>query len=100
MRSMNLPLLVLTMSLLSLQGCTQVVKSGPTSAIHRVAPNMIRTLGADQTFSNLSAHSVAQRVRALQGGEAFNVLAMSAGGADGAFGVGALVGLTRSGSRP
>jgi predicted acylesterase/phospholipase RssA len=61
---------------------------------------MIRTLGADQTFSNLSAHSVAQRVRAQHGGETLNILAMSAGGADGAFGAGALVGLTRSGSRP
>jgi predicted acylesterase/phospholipase RssA len=61
---------------------------------------MIRTLGPDQTFSNLSAHSVAQRVRALHGGEVLNILAMSAGGADGAFGAGALVGLTRSGSRP
>jgi predicted acylesterase/phospholipase RssA len=36
----------------------------------------------------------------MHGGEALNILAMSAGGADGAFSAGALVGLTRSGSRP
>jgi predicted acylesterase/phospholipase RssA len=93
-------LIAIAVSLLSLQGCTQVVKSDSTSPNHGGVPNMIRTLGADQTFSNLSTHTVAQRVRALHGGEVLNILALSAGGADGAFGAGALVGLTRSGSRP
>jgi hypothetical protein len=93
-------LIAFAVSLLFLQGCTQVVRSESTTPNHRGAPNMIRTLGPDQTFSNLSIHSVARRVRASHDAEVINILAMSAGGADGAFGAGALVGLTRSGLRP
>jgi predicted acylesterase/phospholipase RssA len=43
---------------------------------------------------------VAERLRALHRGEPLNVLALSGGGAAGAFGAGAVAGLTRSGSRP
>jgi hypothetical protein len=93
-------LIVFVVSLFSLQGCLQVAKSDSRTPSHRGELNMIRTLGADQTFSNLSIYSVAQRVRASHGTEVINILAMSAGGADGAFGAGALVGLTHSGSRP
>jgi predicted acylesterase/phospholipase RssA len=93
-------LIAFVVSLFSLQGCLQVAKSDSRTPIHRGEPNMIRTLGADHTFSNLSIYSVAQRVRAAHGTEVINILAMSAGGADGAFGAGALVGLTHSGSRP
>jgi predicted acylesterase/phospholipase RssA len=93
-------LIAFVVSLFSLQGCLQVAKSDSRTPIHRGEPNMIRTLGADQTFSNLSIYSIAQRVRAARGTEVINILAMSAGGADGAFGAGALVGLTHSGSRP
>jgi predicted acylesterase/phospholipase RssA len=39
-------------------------------------------------------------MRAQRVGQPFNILALSGGGADGAFGAGALVGLTRSASRP
>src|SRR6202030_119668 len=60
----------------------------------------IRTLGSDQRFSQLSAASVAERLRAARGGEPLSILALSGGGAFGAFGAGAMVGLTRSGSRP
>ena len=87
-------------SLLSLQGCAHIVRPDSTSLHQGGTPTMVRTLGADQTFSNLSTHSVAQRVRTLRGGETPKILAMSGGGANGAFGAGALVGLTRSGSRP
>ncbi len=93
-------LILLAVSLFSLQGCARVIKPDATSPLQSGAPTMIRTLGADQTFSNLSTHSVAQRVRTLRAGETPNILAMSGGGANGAFGAGALVGLTRSGSRP
>jgi outer membrane scaffolding protein for murein synthesis (MipA/OmpV family) len=56
---------------------------------------------AQSLIAGVPEHTVkSQRVRALHGGETLNILAMSAGGADGAFGAGALVGLTRSGSRP
>jgi hypothetical protein len=89
---------------LVLQGCAGVVVSEATPAADWQAPldrpMTIRTLGSDQRFSRLSSASVAERLRAMRGGEPFNVLALSGGGAFGAFGAGAMVGLTRSGSRP
>jgi predicted acylesterase/phospholipase RssA len=44
--------------------------------------------------------SVAQRAREVRPGQPFNILALSGGGADGAFGAGALIGLTQAGARP
>ena len=93
-------LILFVVSLCSLQGCARVIKPDTTLHAQNGAPTMVRTLGPDGTFSNLSTHSVAQRVRTLRKGETLNILAMSGGGANGAFGAGALVGLTRSGSRP
>jgi predicted acylesterase/phospholipase RssA len=93
-------LIAFVVSLFSLQACLQAVKPDSRTPIHRGEPNVIRTLGADHTFSNLSIYSVAQRVRSSHGTEVINILAMSAGGAEGAFGAGALVGLTHSGLRP
>jgi predicted acylesterase/phospholipase RssA len=43
---------------------------------------------------------VAERLRRLHPGEPLNILALSGGGADGAFGAGAVAGLAHSGSRP
>ena len=88
------------LSLLALQGCAVVAVGDSKSPAEAGAPNMIRTLGPDQMFSNLSALSVARRIRTWHADETLTILAMSGGGADGAFGAGALVGLTRSGSRP
>ena len=85
--------------LLVLQGCAQ-------TAIHQAppapgsAPNSIRTLGADQRFSTVSSESIARRVRAKLADHPVNILALSGDAADGAFGAGALVGLTQSASRP
>jgi predicted acylesterase/phospholipase RssA len=53
-----------------------------------------------QRFSTLSSQSVARHLRAQRAGQPVNILALSGGGADGAFGAGALVGLTRSALRP
>ena len=92
-------ILLTCVSLLTLQGCARIAVREPTSA-HGEAPNAIRTLGPDQRFSTLSAPSVARRLHALRAGQPVNILALSGGGADGAFGAGALVGLTRSASRP
>jgi predicted acylesterase/phospholipase RssA len=93
-------LLLSGVSLLAMQGCTRLAIREPTSA-RGEAPNAIRTLGPDQRFSTLTSKSVASRLRAAQhGGQGINILALSGGGANGAFGAGALVGLTRSGSRP
>ncbi len=85
--------------LLTLQGCARVAVREPTLA-QGEAPNAIRTLGPDQRFSTLSSQNVAQRLREQHAGRPVNILALSGGGADGAFGAGALVGLTRSASRP
>jgi predicted acylesterase/phospholipase RssA len=60
----------------------------------------IRTFDASHQFSQVSAIIVAGRLRAPHPGEPLNILALSGGGADGAFGAGAVAGLTRSGSRP
>jgi len=92
-------ILLTCVSLLALQGCARIAIREPTSAPGE-APNAIRTLGPDQRFSTLSSQSVARRLRAQRAGQPINILALSGGGADGAFGAGALVGLTRSASRP
>jgi predicted acylesterase/phospholipase RssA len=65
-----------------------------------ILPTTIRTLGADQQFSQLSSTTVAELWQARHPGEPLNILALSGGGAAGAFGAGAVAGLTRSGSRP
>jgi predicted acylesterase/phospholipase RssA len=85
---------------LLLLGCAPLVIREAKSPAQTDAPNAIRTLGADRRFSTLSAQSVAKRLHALRADETVNILALSGGGADGAFGAGAVVGLTRSGSRP
>jgi predicted acylesterase/phospholipase RssA len=63
-------------------------------------PTTIRTLDTEHRFSQLSSTVVAKRLRALHPGEPLNILALSGGGAAGAFGAGAVAGLTRSGSWP
>jgi predicted acylesterase/phospholipase RssA len=89
---------------LALHGCAGFVTSEATPSSHRQPPVdrpvTIRTLGSDQRFSQLSSAAVAERLRALHTGEPLNILALSGGGAFGAFGAGAMVGLARSGSRP
>jgi predicted acylesterase/phospholipase RssA len=60
----------------------------------------IRTLTPEHTFTQVSTATVARQLRALHEGEPLNILAISGGGSGGAFGAGAVAGLTRSGSRP
>jgi predicted acylesterase/phospholipase RssA len=90
---------------LVIQGCAGLVVGETTTPATDWQPPLdqpmtIRTLGSDGRFSQLSSASVAQRLRALHGGEPLSILALSGGGAFGAFGAGAMVGLTRSGTRP
>ena len=59
-----------------------------------------RTLGPDQTFLELSSVSAAEQLRAARAGKSLTILALSGGGAGGAFGAGAIAGLTRAGVRP
>ena len=96
-------LLTCVASLFTLQGCAPVVMTAPSPPAAEVAtdsPGGIRMLGADHRFAAVSIQSVARRARTLRGGEPVSILALSGGGADGAFGAGALVGLTNAGARP
>ena len=89
------------MILITLGGCASVRTANSRAHIETSeASNTIRTLGSDHRFSSLSTQSVAQRLPGGHAGEPVSILALSGGGADGAFGAGALVGLTRSGLRP
>jgi len=89
-------------ALFTLQGCAPVLLRAPLPPHSNVAANTptdIRMMGADRRFAYESIQRVARRAHDLQKGEPFSVLALSGGGADGAFGAGALVGLSRSGAR-
>jgi predicted acylesterase/phospholipase RssA len=63
-------------------------------------PETVRFLGLDRRFMLAHAGEKLSRLRAAAHGETLNILALSGGGAGGAFGTGALVGLTRRGDRP
>jgi predicted acylesterase/phospholipase RssA len=60
----------------------------------------VRTLTADGHFEVLSSRVVARLLKARLGDQPLSILALSGGGATGAFGAGALAGLARSGTRP
>jgi predicted acylesterase/phospholipase RssA len=103
----RLPLAILLIGLvclLALEGCAGLAVSASHSPVDLQPladrPMTIRTLGADHRFSQLSSATVADRLRALHAGEPLNILALSGGGSAGAFGAGAVAGLTRSGARP
>jgi predicted acylesterase/phospholipase RssA len=96
-------LLTCIVCLFALQGCAPVVMTAPSAPGADGAtdlPGGIRTLGADHRFADVSIQGAARRARNLSGGEPISILALSGGGADGAFGAGALVGLTNIGARP
>jgi predicted acylesterase/phospholipase RssA len=106
-RELRRPLAILFICLVCLcvlQGCAGFAVSESRSSVDRQPPVemplTIRTLDTEHRFSRLSSTTVAERLRARHPGETFNILALSGGGAAGAFGAGAVAGLTRSGSRP
>jgi hypothetical protein len=86
-------LLLCLTSLLTLGGCAPVITRTPlamhTEELSGGSAETIRTLGADQQFAELPIASVAQRAHQLRPEEPFRILALSGGGADGAFGAGA-----------
>ena len=87
-----------------LPGCTSLGPQLPMSPTDEVesggfAPD-VRTLGPDGEFELLSSDEVARRLHAGLGERPLSILALSSGGASGAFGAGALAGLTTSGTRP
>ena len=63
-------------------------------------PLSVRTLGADHRYAQISSAELGARLMRQSGGRPLDILALSGGGAGGAFGAGALVGLTDSGRRP
>ncbi|MFZ0009700.1 MAG: patatin-like phospholipase family protein [Steroidobacteraceae bacterium] len=87
----------------TLTGCASLGPELPTvtadEAYLEVRPG-IRTLDADGRFEVLPSSVVAQRLQARLGNQRISILALSSGGATGAFGAGALAGLTRSATRP
>jgi predicted acylesterase/phospholipase RssA len=87
-----------------LQGCAGLAvseaKSRDDGRLLGELPMSFRTMGADHRFSELSSAAVAEQLRTLRAGESLKILALSGGGAGGAFGAGAVAGLTRSGARP
>ena len=90
-------------SLLALDACASAALRAPLAnraEDSSQAPETIRTLRADQQFVELPIASVAQRAREMRPAQPFNILALSGGGADGAFGAGALIGLAQAGTRP
>jgi len=96
-------LLASVLSLCTLQGCTPMVMRKPSTPPAEAATDSsggIRVMGADHRFADVSIRSVARQAQDLRGVEPITILALSGGGADGAFGAGALVGLTHAGARP
>jgi predicted acylesterase/phospholipase RssA len=97
-------LLICPVCPLVLQGCAGLAVAESTAMVDwqppANVPMTIRTLNADGRFSQVSSVTAAERLRALHPGEPLDILALSGGGAYGAFGAGAVAGLTRTGSRP
>jgi predicted acylesterase/phospholipase RssA len=93
-------LLMCVLSVCGLQGCAVVRQPSPSLQATTGSPGGIRVMGADHRFADVSIGSVARRAQDLRGDEPVTILALSGGGADGAFGAGALVGLTQAGVRP
>ena len=90
--------------LFALMGCAGLIVdyTTPSADLQPPAnlPMMIRTLGTDHQFSQVSSIIMANRLRALHAEEPLSILALSGGGNAGAFGAGAVAGLTLSGARP
>jgi predicted acylesterase/phospholipase RssA len=89
---------------LLLEGCAGLALSESTSSVDGrqpvERPMTFRTLGSDRQFSELSSVTAAEQLRAARAGKPLKILALSGGGTGGAFGAGAVAGLTHAGARP
>jgi len=88
-----------------LAACTTLPRgeapSGATgAATPRGFPAGVRILSADRYSLWTRSNEILSRLQAAASDGSVDILAISGGGAGGAFGAGALVGLTRKGSRP
>lgn len=97
-----LPLSVFCLALLV--GCTLPRRDANTAMFTAATPvgfsSDVRYYSADWRNLDTRAAARLQRIRNASPDGRVNVLALSGGGAGGAFGAGALVGLTRRGERP
>lgn len=96
--------LALLGAILLLAGCASLGPQLPMSAADETVstePSFgVRTLDANGEFETLSSQEVARRLRSRFGSQPLGILALSSGGANGAFGAGALAGAARGGARP
>jgi hypothetical protein len=87
-----------------LAGCTLPRREAPTAFFDSATPvgfpSNVRYYSADWRKLGPRASEKLQRVRSASPDGTIDVLALSGGGAAGAFGAGALVGLSRRGERP
>jgi predicted acylesterase/phospholipase RssA len=103
-RVINVLSLFCFVCMLMLEGCVGLALSESKSPVDGRQPTerpmTFRTLGPDQQFSELSSVTATEQLRAARAGTPLTILALSGGGAGGAFGAGAVVGLTGAGMRP
>jgi predicted acylesterase/phospholipase RssA len=96
--------LLLVWAVAVLAGCTSLGPELPMASGDEPGPQElslgVRTLGPDGEFEVLPSSLVARRLETRFPDRPLSLLALSGGGASGAFGAGAVVGLTRSGGRP
>jgi predicted acylesterase/phospholipase RssA len=96
--------LALLGAVLLLAGCASLGPQLPMSVADETASEEIsfgvRTLDANGQFEVLSSREVARRIESRLGDRPLTILAFSSGGANGAFGAGALIGATHGGTRP
>ena len=97
--------LLCLIGILSLVACgTLPRRPAPPAAAEPVAPKgfpaTVRFVGSDTRRVRGREVPTRQRIRAARGDGPLNILALSGGGAGGAFGAGALVGLGQRGERP
>jgi predicted acylesterase/phospholipase RssA len=90
--------------LLVLEGCAGLAVRESKSPVGgrqpAELPMTFRTLGSDLRFTEVSSGTSAEQLRATRAGSPLTILALSGGGVGGAFGAGAIAGLTRTGTRP
>jgi hypothetical protein len=96
---------LLTASAPFFAGCVNVARTGPSEAMQLEArpvgfPESVRAMGVAPLTVGSDLKGAPPWIREAAIREPVNVLALSGGGAGGAFGAGALVGWTRAGTRP
>lgn len=81
------------------RGDAPVLDQSSHAYIAGFAPD-VRMTGSDNADFLARTGNTLERLEARSGDDAIDILALSGGGAGGAFGAGAIVGLTQSGKRP